>query len=80
VLDSRAFVAFRQGRWQAAIDDYSAALAKDPKLSSSLYMRGVAKMRAGDSVNGQSDINAAASADSNIADQYASYGVTPNDQ
>ncbi|HTX48733.1 MAG TPA: tetratricopeptide repeat protein [Caulobacteraceae bacterium] len=77
VLDSRAFVAFRQGRWRAAIQDYSAALAKNPKLSSSLYMRGVAKMRAGDSADGQADVNAATSADSDIADQYASYGVTP---
>jgi len=79
VLDSRAFVEFRLGRFKDAIQDYNAALAKDPKLTSSLYMRGVSRLRAGDAA-GRSDISAARNADASIAGQYASYGVTPEGQ
>jgi tetratricopeptide (TPR) repeat protein len=75
VLDSLAFVEYRQGRLQAAIQDYSAALAHDPKQASSLYMRGIAKLRAGDP-GGQADIDAAQSADATVAATFASYGVT----
>ncbi len=75
VLDSLAFVEYRQGRLQAAIRDYTAALAVDPKQASSLYMRGVAKLRAGDP-GGQADIDAAQSADATVAATFASYGVT----
>ena len=77
VLDSLGFVQFRQGHFADAIQSYSAALAKAPKQASSLYMRGVAKLRAGDQDGGQSDIDAAKAADASVADQFTGYGVTP---
>lgn len=76
-LDSLAFVYFRLGRYPEAIDQYSAALAADPKQTASLYMRGVAKLRAGDKDGGQADIAAATAANKGIADVFAGYGVRP---
>jgi tetratricopeptide (TPR) repeat protein len=75
-LDSLAFIYFRQGRFDDAIKEYSAALAIDPKQTPSLFMRGVAKLRVGDPT-GEDDIAAATSADKGIADQFASWGVKP---
>lgn len=76
-LDLLAFVYFRLGRYPEAIEQYSAALAVDPKQTASLYMRGVAKLRAGDNDGGQADITAATAANKGIADVFAGYGVKP---
>lgn len=75
--DSLAFVQFRQGRFADAVRNYDAAYAKDSSQTASLYMRGVAKLRAGDAAGGQSDITTAKNADATVADQFASYGVKP---
>jgi Flp pilus assembly protein TadD len=77
-LDSLAFVHFRQGDFAGAIDGYTAALAKNPKLAPSMFMRGVCKLRAGDADGGQADIAAAEQLDSGVAGQFASYGVIPD--
>jgi len=75
-LDSLAFIYFRQGRFDEAVKEYTAALTVDPKQTPSLFMRGVAKLRVGDST-GQDDIAAATSADKNVAGQFAGWGVKP---
>jgi len=75
-LDSLAFVHFRRGDFQVAIDGYTAALARNPKLAASMFMRGVSKLRAGDADGGQADIDAAEQLDSAVAGEFASYGVT----
>jgi tetratricopeptide (TPR) repeat protein len=76
-LDSQAFVRFRMGQFSQAIAGYDAALTWNPKLAPSMFMRGVAKLRAGDTDGGQADIDAAGQMDSSVAGQFASYGVRP---
>lgn len=76
-LDARCFLGYRMGQYAAAIADCTAALARNPKLASSLYVRGLAKMKSGDAAGGQADLTAAAALDPSIADTYANYGVAP---
>jgi tetratricopeptide (TPR) repeat protein len=75
-LDSRGFVHFRMANYAAAFKDYDAAVAINPKLASSLYVRGLAKLKLGDA-SGNADIEAAEALDPKIADKYAGYGVKP---
>jgi hypothetical protein len=60
-----------------AIADYTAAIAINPKLASSYFVRGLAKRRDGDAAGGDADIAAAKAIDPKIAETYAGYGVTP---
>jgi tetratricopeptide (TPR) repeat protein len=76
-LDSLAFVYFRMGRLEAAVEAYDAALAQNSQLSSSLFVRGVAKQRLGQRDDGQSDIDAARGIDATIDKRFAAWGVTP---
>jgi tetratricopeptide (TPR) repeat protein len=76
-LDSEAMVYFRKGDMDAAIAGYSAALRKDPKWAPSMFMRGVARMWAGETDEGQSDIDNATALDGTVAATVASYGITP---
>jgi tetratricopeptide (TPR) repeat protein len=77
ILDSRGFVAFRQGRFLAAIDDYDAALRLAPRTASSLFGRGLARMAAGQGAAGAADIAAARAIDPGVEGQFAKYGVKP---
>ena len=76
-LDSLAFLRFRQGRFDAALQGFGAALTQNPNQTESLYMRGLTKLRLGDADGGQTDIQAAQSKDPSIAARYANWGVTP---
>jgi tetratricopeptide (TPR) repeat protein len=76
-LDSRAFVWLRTGRLDKAIEDAGAALARDPKLASSLYVRGVAKCRLGDSTAGDADLAAARFIEPKVDNEFGRYGVRP---
>ncbi len=63
------------GEWDSAIDDYSSALQLDPTLASSLYGRGLAKLKKGDITGGNADVAAATRIDSKIVEDFAHYGV-----
>jgi tetratricopeptide (TPR) repeat protein len=63
------------GQWDSAIDDYNEALQFNPKLASSLYGRGLAKLKKGDTTGGDADIAAAKAIEANIAADFARYGV-----
>jgi tetratricopeptide (TPR) repeat protein len=76
-LDSEAMVYFRKGEIDEAIAGYDAALAKNPKLAPSMFMRGVAKIWAGETDDGQSDIDDATALDASVAATFAGYGITP---
>jgi hypothetical protein len=54
------------GQWDWAIDDYNAALRINPMLASSLYGRGLAKLKKGDPTGGNADIAAAKAIEANI--------------
>ena len=74
-LDSRAFLHLKQGQFREAIADYDAALKAIPKDPYSLYGRGIAKARAGDSAGANADIAAGTSLQKGIAEEFAAYGV-----
>jgi tetratricopeptide (TPR) repeat protein len=74
-LDSRGFVHLKSGRFARAIADFNAALQGNNRLVSSLYLRGVAKLRSGMTADGNKDIAAAKNLNPGIADQFAKYGI-----
>ena len=75
-LDSLAFIRFRQGHFDQAISGYDAVLAREPQSPAARFMRGVARLRAGDKA-GAADITAATAADPRIPGLYAAFGVKP---
>jgi tetratricopeptide (TPR) repeat protein len=75
VLDTRGFVHLRLGKVDDAIKDYDAALKLDPKLAGALYGRGIAKAKKGDRNGGSSDITTAKAIRSDIAEEFARYGL-----
>jgi tetratricopeptide (TPR) repeat protein len=75
ILNSRGLVQLKLGVLPQAIDDYSAAIAQDAKDADSLYGRGIAKMKSGDTAGGDADIAAAKTIKPDIAEQYAGYGI-----
>lgn len=77
VLDSRALVYFRQGRFQAAWTDYDAAYRFDQRGASYLYGRGLAALKLGRTAEGQADIVAALGMDGNVAKDFADMGLRP---
>jgi tetratricopeptide (TPR) repeat protein len=76
-LDTRGFTYLRLGQFDSAIADYDEAVKIDPKLASSLYGRGLAKLKKGNTDAGNADIAAAMQIQSNIAEEFARYGVNP---
>lgn len=77
VLQSRGFVYFRIGNYQAAVADENAAVSRDPKDAETYYVRGLAKLKAGDTVGGSADIAQAIRIDENVSETYAAYDVKP---
>ena len=73
--DSRGLTYLKLRQWKSAVGDYSSALQLDPKLVSSLYGRGLAKVRSGDQAGGKADIAAATSMEADIERVFAGYGV-----
>jgi hypothetical protein len=51
------------------------ALKLDPKLAGSLYGRGVARFRKGEQASSNADLSEAKALQTNIADEFARYGV-----
>jgi tetratricopeptide (TPR) repeat protein len=74
VLDSRGLVNLREGKWQAAWEDYDAAFTADPAITGSLYGRGLAALALGRTQEGEADLKRAAS----VAAEFARYGLTPS--
>lgn len=76
ILDSRAFVYYRLGRYEDAIADDDAALKMNPGEQHSLYVRGLARLAKGDA-EGQADLKAARELQPDIDAEYARFGVKP---
>ena len=76
-LASRGFTYLKLGQLADAIVNYDAALKVAPRHASSLYGRGVVKLRQGDVERGNADIATATAIQADIADQFARYGVAP---
>ncbi|HEX3810032.1 MAG TPA: hypothetical protein VHW02_10075 [Rhizomicrobium sp.] len=60
-----------------AVVDCDAALKLNPKMASSLYVKGVAELRLNTKDVGNADVAAAEAIDPKIAGTYAGYGVKP---
>ena len=76
-LDSRALVEFRMGRFDAAIADTDAALELKPSLSTSVYTRGLARLRKGQAVDGAADLKTAAALNTYTPQAFARLGLRP---
>jgi len=74
-IDSLAFVYLKMGNRQRAISFYDAALRATPDKATSLFGRGKAKLRIGDTTGGDADISAAQALKPNISQEFASYGL-----
>jgi hypothetical protein len=74
-FDSRGMANLKAGQLGDAIADYDAALRINSKLASSLYGRGIARVRSGNSIGGNRDIADAKALQSNIAEEFARYGI-----
>jgi tetratricopeptide (TPR) repeat protein len=77
ILAYRGLVYLKLGQSEQAVADYDAALAltRNPDNAEWLYVRGVAKLRKGDTNSGNADIERARTIKADIADEYAKYGV-----
>jgi len=73
--DSRGFINLKMEEPRKALADYDAALRIHPKHVSALYGRGIAKKRSGDIDGGKRDIAAAERIQSDIAEEFAAYGI-----
>src|SRR6266404_2303059 len=75
-LNPKDVEAFNNRCWtRTVIGDLQAALKINPRLTSSLYGRGLAKQRNGAVSEGALDISNAKAMDPNIVKEFASYGV-----
>lgn len=77
ILDSRAMVELRMGNLDKAIQDYDVVIAKQPKSAWSLYGRGVAKQRKGDTAGAKADFEAATAVAPKLAARAKLLGITP---
>lgn len=73
--DSRGFTYLKLGEWSRAIADYDKALGLYRFRAWSLYGRGWAKLKNGDTAGGEADMAAAKQITADIAEQFAAYGV-----
>ena len=77
VLDSRALVYLRLGRWHRALRDYDNALRAHPHRPLPLYGRGLAERHLGQSSAAAADFAAAEKLHAEVARRYAQIGLAP---
>lgn len=76
-LDTSGVIQLRFERYAEAIRQFDAALAIDPRLAGSLFARGIARRRLGQTAAGDADLVAARAVNQAIDTEYARYGITP---
>lgn len=77
VLGYRGFVRYRMGRFDKSIADYNDALKLNPKAALSLYSRGLAKIRAKKTAEGEADMAQALKMEPGVADQFNRLDIKP---
>jgi tetratricopeptide (TPR) repeat protein len=76
-LNARGILNLREGRFDEAWADFDAHVSGYSGVADSLYGRGVAAVRLGREADGRADIAEATALAPDIAQTFASYGVTP---
>jgi tetratricopeptide (TPR) repeat protein len=73
----RGFAYLKLGQFDKALADYDTAftLTKSADHADWLYVRGMAKLKKGDTAGGSADIASAKAGKADIAEEYAKYGV-----
>jgi tetratricopeptide (TPR) repeat protein len=77
ILDALGWVQLRLGRFDQSIQQFNAALQKQPKLPSSLYGRGIDELRLGKSPAGEADIAVARTLAPHLEQEMRTWGVNP---
>ena len=75
--DTRGFLHLRRGEFALAVADYDRALRQYGKLPTSLFGRGLAKLRLGNEAEGRADLAKATKMDASVADNFANKGMKP---
>ena len=78
IIDSKGFVLYQLGRYQDSLDAYNQALRISSQQAPSLYMRGHAKQKLGDTAGGAADIAAAKAIDAKVAAGFKAAGIPEN--
>jgi tetratricopeptide (TPR) repeat protein len=73
----RAIVYYRQGRYAEAIADCTKHLGVDPRNPMALYVRGLARIRAGDRTGGEADVAAAKAVAAGDVESFERDGLKP---
>lgn len=79
VYDSRGLVGLRQERWMDAWNDYDEAVYISPDFASALYGRGLAALGLGRMDEARADLEEALDLDPSIGEEYAGFGIEPDD-
>jgi tetratricopeptide (TPR) repeat protein len=77
ILDSRALVSYRLGRYEDAMRDLDAVLNAVPAMAESRFMRGVVLARMDRKSESDADLEAARRLKPRIDQEYARYGIKP---
>jgi tetratricopeptide (TPR) repeat protein len=75
VRDTRGFIYLKLGDPALALNEYNAALQRDPNRATALFGRGLARIRSGDARGGEGDQAAARTINPEIDQQFAVYGL-----
>jgi tetratricopeptide (TPR) repeat protein len=77
ILDSLAWVHFRQGKFDQSMREFNGVLKRAPKTSSSLYGRGMDELKLGQTQAGEADIAAAKAMGGAALNQFDQNGLRP---
>jgi tetratricopeptide (TPR) repeat protein len=75
IVSSRGIANYKRKKYQAAWNDFDAALKTEPGNAEHFYGRGLAEAQLGRNAEAQADIAAAVKADPDIAAIFADYGI-----
>lgn len=77
ILDSRALIYYRQGRYEDAIRDLTAVLSAIPGMAESRYLRGVIYARMDREAESKAELAIARRLKPRIDTEYARFGIQP---
>ena len=76
-LENQGLLQFRQNHADAAMQNFNAAIRQSFKSPYAFFLRGVLKHRAGNTADGDSDIQTALALNPNIKATLAACGIAP---